>query len=134
MNSRRIVLLTTCLAVAGLGLWLTVTKWDSASKIALVVSTLASVAAVGVALWAAWPSSRPASGARASRTGKALARGSGSATSGIVAPVQEAPGLLEADRTGDADARAGGEATSGIRLEGHESKRGKSQPGDGGPN
>ncbi len=123
MNGRRVVLLTTCLAVAGLGLWLTVTKWASASKIALVGSTLAAVAAVGVALWAGWPSSRPTSGARASRTGKAIARGNSSATSGIVAPAHEGADFLEADRTGDADASAGGEATSGIRLDGHEPER-----------
>ena len=134
MNGRRIVLLTTCLAVAGLGMWLTLVKWDSASKIALVASTLAAVAAVGVALWAAWPTSRPLSGVRVSRTGKAVAKTNSSATSGIVAPAGERLGPLEADRTGDADANDGADATSGIKLDKEEAKRGRSQSGDRRPN
>lgn len=43
----------TCLLVSGLGGVFTVTQWDRASRIATVVSALAAVAAVGVAVWAA---------------------------------------------------------------------------------
>ena len=83
MNARRSVLLVTLLAVAGLLAWLAVAKWDSASKVATVVSALAAVAAVGVAVWAALPGSGPTLRVIAARTGRATARGGGRATSGV---------------------------------------------------
>lgn len=117
MNVRRIVLLVTCLAVIGLLVWLTMAKWSSASKIAAVVSALGAVAAVGVAIWAAFPGSVSAGSVRASRTGKAIARRGSHAISGIALSTHNSQGKLNADRTGDAEASDGGEATSGIRLD-----------------
>jgi hypothetical protein len=116
MNLRRMVLLVTVLAVAGLLAWLSVVKWDSASKIATVVCALGAVAAVGVALWAALPAAQWTKDILASRTGKAVARGGGSATTGVRAPGGGSGGPIRADRTGDAEAD-GGDATSGIRLD-----------------
>jgi hypothetical protein len=116
MNLRRVVLLVTVLAVGGLLAWLSVVKWDSASKIATVVCALGAVAAVGVAIWAALPASGLPKGIAASRTGKAAARRDGSATSGVRGPAGSAGGPIRADRTGDAEASDGGDATSGIRL------------------
>ena len=75
MNLRRAVLLVTLLVVAGLLAWFAVTKWDSASKVATIVSALAAVATVGVAAWAALPAPAGARDVSASRTGKATARG-----------------------------------------------------------
>lgn len=116
MNLRRMVLLVTVLVVAGLLAWLSVVKWDSASKIATVVCALGAVAAVGVAVWAALPAAQSAKGILASRTGKAVARGGGSATTGVRAPAGGSGGPIRADRTGDAEAD-GGDATSGVRLD-----------------
>jgi hypothetical protein len=117
MNPRRLVLLVTCLVVAGLLVWFMVVKWSNANKIATVVSTLAAVAAVGVAVWAALPRSVSKGEAVAARTGKAVARGRSTAVSGVAAPAGQPTRQLKADRTGDADASDGGEATSGVRLD-----------------
>lgn len=117
MKLRRVVLLVTVLAVGGLLAWLSVVNWDSASKIATVVCALGAVAAVGVAIWAALPASGQARSIAASRTGKAVARRNGSATSGVRAPAGGAEGPVRVDRTGDAEASDGGDATSGIRLD-----------------
>lgn len=116
MNPRRMVLLLTCLAVAGLLIWLAVAKWTEASKIATIISALAAVAAVGVAVWAALPRSGSMGSVRASRTGNAVARGNSTATSGIVARTRWSGDQITADSTGDADASDGGDATSGVKL------------------
>jgi hypothetical protein len=117
MSPRRVVLFVTCLVVTGLCVWLAVVKWNSASKIATIVSALAGVAAVGIAMWAALPDSLRVSGPRAAWTGKAVARGHGKANSGVIAPNHKSAGYPQAYRTGDADASDDGEATSGIRLD-----------------
>jgi hypothetical protein len=118
MSPRRIVLLTTVLAALGLSVWLSLASWDSASRVATIVSAVAAVALLGVGVWAALPGASSKDGVRASRTGRAVARGRDStATSGITATVGKIEGNQEAHRTGVADASDGGEATSGIRLE-----------------
>lgn len=117
MNLRRAVLLITSLAVAGLLAWLAVAKWDSASKVATVVSALASVATVGVAAWAALPASARAWDISASRTGKAVARRSSQATTGVKAPAQAVDGTVRAEQTGDAAASDGSDATSGVKMD-----------------
>jgi hypothetical protein len=117
MNARRSVLLVTFLAVAGLLAWLAAAKWDSASKVATIVSALAAVAAVGVAVWAALPASGQALRVVASRTGKATARGGGHATSGVRTTGHNSGGSLSAGHTGDAEASDGGDATSGVRSD-----------------
>jgi len=109
-------LLVTCLVVAALAVWLAIAKWDNASKVATSISTLAAVAAVGVGLLAAWPGVSSGARARASRTGRAVARDRGTATTGITGSVGHESADIRVDRTGDAEASDGGEATSGIRL------------------
>ncbi|WP_199561993.1 hypothetical protein [Micromonospora deserti] len=51
-------------------------RWDQANQVAAVVSALAAVAALGVAVWSALPSS--AGAVRVSKTGTATAQGAGS--------------------------------------------------------
>ena len=113
VNVRRVVLLVTCLVVAGLGGVFAASQWDQANRIATMVSALAAVAAVGVAVWAALPGAGPV--VRVSRTGRATAGPGGTATSGVAGPAGQLEGHVEVDRTGEADASAGGDATTGIR-------------------
>ncbi|MEU8157089.1 hypothetical protein AB0B94_25800 [Micromonospora sp. NPDC048986] len=118
MNTRRIVLALTCLAVAGLGAAFLLLRGDKASQVATVVSALVAVAALGVAVWAALPRRR-SRGLRVADTGDARAGAGGTAVSGLTAPGAAAgsdPGTVEVERTGPADATGGGDATSGIRL------------------
>jgi hypothetical protein len=111
MTARRVVIVLTCVAVAALGAVVTVTRWEYANRIATIASALATVAAVGVAVWAALPGS--GAGVRASRTGNATARGRGSrANTGLTGPPASGPAV--ADRTGDAEATGGGSATTGV--------------------
>ena len=110
---RRVVLVVTCLVVAGLAGVFAGTQWDQANRVATVASALAAVASVGVAVWAALPGG---GSVRVSNTGRAVAGPGGTATSGLTAPASGLAGGIEVDRTGDADASGGGHATSGIRL------------------
>jgi hypothetical protein len=115
MSTRRVVLLVTFLAAGGLLAWLTVVSWDDASRIATIASAVAAVAMIGVAVWAALPATAARGRSRASLTGEAVAKGSGSsANSGIIAPAGSS-GEQAAHRTGRADAADGGQANSGIR-------------------
>lgn len=116
MTGRRMTLLATCLVVAALAVWFAIAKSDNASKMATFISTLAAVAAVGVGLLAAWPGVSSGTRARASRTGRAVGRGGGTATTGIIGSAGHESADLRVDRTGDAEASDGGEATSGIHL------------------
>ena len=104
----------TCLLLAGLGGVFALTQWDRASRIATVVSALAAVAAVGVAVWAAPP--RSGATVRVSNTGEAIAGVGGRANSGLTGRVGELKGPVEVEATGRADASNGGEADSGMRL------------------
>ncbi|MGP4101096.1 hypothetical protein [Nonomuraea sp. KM90] len=103
----------TCLIVAGFAILLVLLTWEDANKIATAVSATAGLAAVGVAVWAALPSS--AKRVRVSGTGKATARAGGVAVSGLTGPLTASGGVLEVNRTGDAEA-SGGKATSGVSL------------------
>lgn len=114
MNARRVVIVLTCVVVAGLGATFALTQWDNANRIATSASALASVAAVGVAVWAGLAASR--TGVRASRTGKATATGQGSRSNSGVAGSAKLAGPALADRTGDARAAEGGSANSGADL------------------
>jgi hypothetical protein len=116
VNARRIVLLATAGVVAVLAVLLVALRWDSANKIAVVVSTLAAVAAIGVGIWAALPGVS-GGGMRASRTGRAIAGPGGRANSGISGPAGSLPAAVVVDRTGDAEAPDGGAANSGIQLD-----------------
>jgi hypothetical protein len=114
MNPRRAVLLITSLVVAGLLAWFAVAKWDSASKVAAIISTLAAVAMVGLAVWTGLPAAAKVLNISASKTGKATARGSSHAISGVRAPGTTGDGIVRAKKTGDADASGGGDAVSGV--------------------
>lgn len=69
--------------------------------IAVVVSALAAVAAVGVAIWAALPTVS-SHGVRMSRTDCATAGPGGRANSGFSGPASSLPDDVLVDRTGDA--------------------------------
>jgi len=112
MTGRRAVLAVTCLLLTGVGgIWATMT-WQQASQWASVVSALAGLAAVGVAIWVALPG--PKSVARASRTGKATVRGIGTANTGVMGPASSVAEPAAAERTGAAEV-GDGEANTGIR-------------------
>jgi len=115
MTARRVALLATCFVVAGLAGWFAVARWDQASWVATVVSTLAAVAGVGVAVWAALPRSEERA-VRVSDTGSSVAGRGGTATSGLTGPVAGLSGRIEVERTGPADASGGGNATTGADL------------------
>jgi hypothetical protein len=115
--SGRIVVAATAGSVAALAIVLVVLRWNDASKVAVVVSALAAVAAIGVGVWAALPSVSARGGAGVSQTGRATAGPGGRANSGISGPAGSLPDALRAERTGDADASGGGDANTGIRLD-----------------
>ncbi|MDN3351435.1 hypothetical protein [Actinomadura sp. DC4] len=119
MNTRRTVLTVTSLAVAGLGVAFFLLRRDEANQAATLVSALMAVAALGVAVWAGLPVTRPR-GLRVTGTGEARAGAGGTAVSGYAGPAaggtgQDA-GTVEVENTGPADATGGGDATSGVRL------------------
>lgn len=105
------VAVVTCAVVAALGGLLTVM---SSVRLVSMLSALAGVASVGVAVWAGLPGQ--GARVRVSNTGRAVAGAGGRAVSGVTGPADEVPGGVEVDRSGEADASAGGDATSGIRL------------------
>jgi hypothetical protein len=115
MSVRRVALAVTCLVIAGLAVWFAVAKWEQASRVATVISALAAVAAVGIAVWAALPGAGHRT-VRVSRTGPATAGRGGTATSGLTGPAAGLSGSIEVDRTGHADASRGGDATTGADL------------------
>jgi hypothetical protein len=117
MNAPRMALVGTAGVVAVLAVVLVVLRWDDANKVAVVVSALAAVAAVGVAIWAALPAVRPGGGIRVSRTGRATAGPGGRANTGVAGPAGSLPGDVQVDRTGDADGSDGGDANTGVRLD-----------------
>ncbi|MCK2241819.1 MULTISPECIES: hypothetical protein [unclassified Crossiella] len=113
MKPGRLVLILTLLVVAGLLIWLALSRWDDANKIATTASALGAVASVGIAVWAALRTTKPGGTIRVSGTGKATATGSGSANTGIRGKPN---GTAEAKNTGDANS-GGGDANTGIRLD-----------------
>jgi hypothetical protein len=115
VSARRWVAMVTAGVVAVLLVLLVLLRWDSANKIGVVVSALAAVAAVGVAIWAAFPAASGMS-VRVLRTGRATAGPGGRANSGVSGPADSFPSDVLVDRSGDADASKGGDANSGIQL------------------
>jgi hypothetical protein len=114
---RRIVLITTAGVVAVLAVFLVALRWDSANKLAVVVSAVSAAAAVGVAIWAALPTvSASAKGVRVARTGRATAGPGGRANSGVSGTAGSLPVDALVEKTGDADASNGGDANSGIQV------------------
>jgi len=118
MAARRVILIVTCLVVAGLGGVFALMSWDETSKIATVVSALAAVAAIGVAVWTAMPhhGSPPVGAVRVSNTGRAAAHGDGTAVSGVRGPATSVSRQIEVDSTGTAETSGGGDAVSGVRA------------------
>ncbi|WP_448332027.1 hypothetical protein [Streptomyces sp. DSM 41534] len=124
MNTGRIALILTCLAVAILGMWLAFVEWGDASKVATVVSALGAVAAVGVAVWAALRAPSAGGAVVVSRTGRATSRAGGRAVTGFSGRVGGASGAggaagsssVRVEDTGDADS-SGGDAISGVQQD-----------------
>jgi hypothetical protein len=112
MGAKRVVAVT-CGAVAVLAVVLLILRWDDANKVAVVVSALAAVAAVGVTIWAALFRGGSRAGLRVSRTGKAKAGMDETANSGFEGPVGALKHDVEVSRTGEAE---GGSANTGVRL------------------
>lgn len=115
MRKRRLVLLATCVVVALLAAGFAWLRWQEANKLATVLSALAAVAAVGVAIWAALPASS-AVRTLVLRSGKATSGPGGRATSGIRGKMPKRTGEVVVKRSGTADASAGGDAVSGVDL------------------
>ena len=94
-------------------MWMAVATWDQANKTAVVVSALAAVAAVEVAMWAGFRSSG-ASSVLVEDTGNATAGRGGRANTGV----RDAGklGSLEVRRTGDAKVAGDGDANTGVEA------------------
>ncbi len=110
-------MIVTCVLVAGLGMWLTLARWDDANKVATSVSALGAVAAVGVAVWAVVRAPRSGGSIVVSESGRASATSEGSAVTGVSGKASVDIGSIRAERTGDAEASGGGNATSGVELD-----------------
>jgi hypothetical protein len=115
MNAGRVVLVLTCLLVAGLGGWFAVARWDEANKVATMASALGAVAAVGVAVWVALREPGPRGSIRVSRTSRAAAGKGGRANTGVRGNAVDA-GSVRVEHTGDAEA-IGGDANTGVQLD-----------------
>lgn len=110
MTAARLAVIVTCVVVTGLAALFAFGPWDAAGRIGTVLSVLAAVAAVGVAVWAGLP--HGTAGSLASRTGAATASGPGSlANSGVIGS-----DTSTAEATGDARADGGGSANSGVDM------------------
>lgn len=117
MTTRRWVLVGTAVLVAGVAVMLVWLRWEGANKVATAVSALAGLAAVGVALWAGWPTVSAGGGrVRVKKTGTATASGTGDANTGVMGKSGAVPGDVVVDASGDAKASGEGDANSGIRL------------------
>ncbi|MEV4469100.1 hypothetical protein [Nonomuraea sp. NPDC049504] len=115
MTIRKWVLAGTAVVVAAMAVMFAILGWDQADKIGSVASALAGVAAVGVALWAAWPIASSSGSIHVSKTGRATAQSGGRANTGFSGRVDAVPGQVRVQRTGDAEAD-GGDANSGVDL------------------
>jgi hypothetical protein len=113
MGAQRVVVVVTSGVVAVLAVVLVALRWDSANKVAVVVSALAAVAAVGVGIWAALPRGGTRTALWVSRTGNAKAGVTGSANSGVESPAAALPHDVNVTRTGGSE---GGNANTGVRL------------------
>lgn len=114
MTARRVVVLVTCVVVAGLAGLFSVNSWTKANQIATVVSALVGAAALGVAVLTTWHVH--GSGPRALRTGRASATGAGSSANTGIRGRSVRAGAVHVERSGDAHAADGGEANSGAEL------------------
>ena len=113
MSARRVVIIGTAGVVAALAVMLAVVRWDDANKVAVVISALAAVAAIGVGICAAPAGASSGGSSRVSRTGWAWGR---RANTGVSGPADLLPADVRADRTGVAYAPDGGDANTGIQV------------------
>jgi hypothetical protein len=120
MTKSRVILLLTCLVVAGLGGWFAIARWDEANRVATCSSALASIAAVGVAVWATFRAGKPGVQIGLSSTGNATAQG-GFANSGIDLNVAHDAGNVKVRDTGSARATKGGVANTGFKQQQNQS-------------
>jgi hypothetical protein len=94
------------------------TQWDRASKLLAVVSTVAAVVAVGVAVWQGRLAlaKKPEPSVAVEDTGPAVAERNGSrANTGFEGPTK-LPGSATVRSTGRAEGSDGGSANTGIRF------------------
>ncbi|MER6513311.1 hypothetical protein ABT158_41325 [Nonomuraea sp. NPDC001636] len=115
MTVQRWVLAGTAVVVAVLAVVFAVLGWDWADKAASVVSALAGVAALGVAVWAAWPVASGGGSVRVSHTGRATTSGAGRANTGFSGRASAVPGRVRVKRTGQASSDDG-DANTGVDL------------------
>lgn len=112
MSAARAAITVTALAVGGLCGWFSILKWNEAGQVATIVSALAAVASIGMAVWAAvrQPGRRSIT---VKRSGKAVSGVDGRAVTGV-SDTAVTSGDLVVEDSGDADARKGGDAITGI--------------------
>lgn len=135
MTAKRVALVVTCVVVAGLAVVFGVVQWDRANRIAVVVSALAAVAAVGVAVWAALPNRSLARGSagqvanqpeavNASGLGAVVVRGDNdgevstevSGPASALSSASPAPAADGVQASGAGSVAAGGANTTSIRT------------------
>lgn len=114
MKLGRWVLVITVLVVAGLGFWFSAARLDDASKIASVLSALAGVAAVGVAVWAALHPAGPSRKIVVKNSGSASSD-SGDANTGVRGTADPAGLSIRIKNSGDAESQEGNSNT-GLHL------------------
>jgi pyruvate/2-oxoacid:ferredoxin oxidoreductase beta subunit len=117
MTTGRAVLIMTSLLVTALGVWFAVARWDSANRLATIVSALGAAAAVGVAVWAALRAPQPRRSVVVSDTGPAVADSGGAAITGMSRKTDSDDAAVRVERTGRADASDGGDAVTGIQID-----------------
>ncbi|MEV4210101.1 hypothetical protein [Micromonospora sp. NPDC049662] len=114
MKLGRWILVITLLAVAGLGFWFSVARWDDASKIASALSAMAGIAAVGVTVWAALRGTATSSKYTVKNSGNASSS-SGDANTGVRGKADPAALSVKIRNSGDAESKDGNSNT-GLHL------------------
>lgn len=117
MNVGRIVLMITCLGVAGLAVWFALAAWDQANRVATVTSALGAVAAVGVAIWAALHGNSGRRSLTVADTGNATVGAGGRAITGVQGNSRAVSGPVQISRTGDGRVSGDGDAVTGAQLD-----------------
>lgn len=112
---RRLVLPILFAVLALLAAVFAMVKRTDVSLISGVVSALATVAALGLAIHAALPHRMAARSVRVAKTGAASAHGMGSiANSGLTTGLSQS-GSMEVGETGSATASQGGRSNTGVQ-------------------
>lgn len=117
MSASRVALLITCVIVAGFGGWFAASRWEDTNRVASVVSALAAVAAVGVAVWAAVRTGKVKTSVTVTKTGKGTARQRGQANTGVQGSLAGAADTLRVTDSGDATASGDSTANTGVKWD-----------------